>query len=86
VRGRGREIVAEPAQQLLEPERGFGIALGKRRLELTERLRRTVPERHSLLDLEVERHPPVVDATAVLDRDERKEALELPGPPHGLLV
>jgi hypothetical protein len=38
------------------------------------------------LDLEVERHPPVVDATAVLDRDERKEALELSGTPHGLLV
>ena len=59
---------------------------GKRRLELAERLRRTVPEGHSLLDLEVERDPAVVDAAAVLDRDERKEALELPGTPHGLLV
>ena len=52
----------------------------ERRLEVGERLCGAVAERDRLLDLEVERHAAVVDAAAVLDRDEREEAEELAGP------
>ena len=54
-------------------------------LEVGKGLRRPVPERDRLLDLEVERHPAVVDAPSVLDRDEREKAEELTCPPYLLL-
>ena len=71
-----RRVAASPA----------GSRRHERRLEVVERGRGSVAERDRLLDLEVERHAAVLDAAAVLDRDEPQEALELAGAPRELLV
>ena len=53
------------------------VGRGERGAEVDECRRRPVAKRDRLLDLELECHPPVLHAPAVLDRDEPKEAIEL---------
>ena len=55
------------------------VSREQRRLDVLERGCGAVPERHGLLDLELERDAPVLDAAAVLDRHELEEAFELSG-------
>ena len=63
-----------------EPPRRGRIALRQHGLAGRERPGGAVAERDRLLDLEVERHPPVVHAASVLDRHEADEAASA-GPP-----
>ena len=79
--GRRRELLAEAADELVDPGGGGRIALGEDAREVGECLGRAVPERDRLLDLERERDPAVRDAAPVLDRHEREEAQELAGAP-----
>ena len=70
---------AEGGHELVDAGGGGRVALDQPAVEVCESLRGAVAERHGLLDLERERHAPVGDAAAVLDRDEREEAEELSG-------
>ena len=83
--GRGGELHAEAADELVDAGRGSGITLGEDTREVGERLCRAVPERDRLLDLERERDPAVCHSAPVLDRHEREETEELAGAPE-LLV
>ena len=56
---------------------GPRVALEQLGLEVAEGRRRALLEGDRLLDLELDRHASVVDAVAVLDRDEVEEAHEL---------
>ena len=77
------------APQAVEAARGRvgarAVALGQLVAQVGERALRAGAEGDRLLDLEVERHPPVVDAAPVLDRHEREEAQQLLGAARGLL-
>ena len=79
--GRRRELLAEAADELVDPGGGGRIALGEDAREVGECLGCAVPERDRLLDLERERDSAVRDAAPVLDRHEREEAQELAGAP-----
>ena len=70
--GRRGEVGAEPVEELAETRRVLLVLLGEEVLEVAERLRGAVPEGDRFLDLEVERHPAVVHAASVLDRDEAR--------------
>ncbi len=61
------------------------VALGQLVAQVGERALRPGAEGDRLLDLEGERHPPVVDAAPVLDGHEREEAQQLLGAARGLL-
>jgi hypothetical protein len=76
---RCRQRRAEVLERDAEPPRCGSIASGQAGLEVAESLRRSVPERDRLLDLEIERDPPVPDAAGVLDRYQAEEALDLAG-------
>ena len=62
-----------------------GVALLQDGLEVGERRLGAVAERHRLLDLELDRDPPVVGAVVVLDRHEVEEADQLLRAPRLLL-
>ena len=64
---------------------GGRVALGELVAEVVEGGVGGGGERDRLLDLEVERDPPVLDAAAVLDRHERDEAQQLLGAARRLL-
>ena len=76
---RRRHVGPEGGHELVDAGGCGRVALDQPAVEVCEGLRRAVAERHRLLDLERERHAPVGDAAAVLDRDEREEAEELSG-------
>ena len=81
VGGEGAEAVDLDADRV----GGGGVALGELVAEIVEGGVGGAPERDRLLDLEVERDAPVLDAAAVLDRHERDEAQQLLGAAGRLL-
>ena len=83
---RGAEVGREPVEKVAEPPRVLLVLEREQVLEVAERLRGAVAERHRLLDLEVERDLAVLHAALVLDRDEGEEAHELPGAAQLLLL
>ena len=83
--GRLADDPAELGDPVLDRLRARRVALGELGLQVGERGDGAGVERGRLLDLEVERDPRVLDAAAVLDRDEREEAQQLLGAAGGLL-
>ena len=81
-------VVDDGAEAVEAARGGVGaraVALGQLVAQVGEGALRAGAEGDRLLDLEVERDPPVVDAAPVLDRHERQEAQQLLGAARGLL-